>query len=379
MPAPPTGNWAWPVKKVPSFKTIIQTPASNRGEVRLALAQYPIWKFEYDFSYLKGDYQTAGAMQNLIGFYGNVQGCAQDWLFSDPYDNAVLVGAPAVFGYGDGVTTQFQLLRTVAGMSDLIQNLNGNPVVYVNAAQQQQIGVFVGSASYPFWYGLENLLLQSQALGTSPWFTGAANGGTAPTVTNNDGTAPDSSNSSTLLAFPATPGSEISSVSQALANISIAGQTVCFSVWLRVASGTASITLGLSDGVAEVNFAAVTVTTTWTRFNVTMAFDSFASSVAPYVTILSNGQASAENVYAWGAQFERNQAGPSGYLLNTTATSTPSGVIKFVNAPPAGSKLTWSGNFYHRCRFDEDELSDMSEFLYQIWECKSLKFRSVLL
>lgn len=45
------------------------------------------------------------------------------------------------------------------------------------------------------------------------------------------------------------------------------------------------------------------------------------------------------------------------------------------NAPASGADLTWSGSFYFPCRMDED-VTDFSLFLYQLYELKSLKFSS---
>jgi|SRR5581483_9043025 len=58
----------------------------------------------------------------------------------------------------------------------------------------------------------------------------------------------------------------------------------------------------------------------------------------------------------------------------TTALSVSAyGVVTF-NTPPAnGAALTWSGSFYWPCRFDDDT-TDMSQFVFNIFEAKSLKF-----
>lgn len=34
-------NYTWPIKQTPLFKTITQTPASGRGEVRIPLMLFP--------------------------------------------------------------------------------------------------------------------------------------------------------------------------------------------------------------------------------------------------------------------------------------------------------------------------------------------------
>jgi uncharacterized protein (TIGR02217 family) len=54
---------------------------------------------------------------------------------------------------------------------------------------------------------------------------------------------------------------------------------------------------------------------------------------------------------------------------------SPTGLITFAAAPGAGAALTWSGSFWWPVRFDDDE-TDLSQFLVNIVEAKSLKFSS---
>lgn len=130
FPVLPAGNWTWPIKKTPQYTTIQQQSASNRAPQRVTLTPFPIWQFEYDFSYLKGEVNLgATAAQNFIGFFMQVQGAAQDWLFPDPYDNNV---ANMTFGIGDGANKIFQITRQIGGGVDIIQNLNGAPAIRVN-------------------------------------------------------------------------------------------------------------------------------------------------------------------------------------------------------------------------------------------------------
>jgi uncharacterized protein (TIGR02217 family) len=49
------------------------------------------------------------------------------------------------------------------------------------------------------------------------------------------------------------------------------------------------------------------------------------------------------------------------------------GRILFSAAPAAGQPITWSGQFYRRCRFDADTL-DTEKFLYRLWKLKTLEF-----
>jgi hypothetical protein len=59
-------------------------------------------------------------------------------------------------------------------------------------------------------------------------------------------------------------------------------------------------------------------------------------------------------------------------------TSINAGYVQFSTPPPPGTPLTWSGNFYYRCRFDEDTY-EFIKFMQYLWELKKISFTSVLL
>ena len=65
-------------------------------------------------------------------------------------------------------------------------------------------------------------------------------------------------------------------------------------------------------------------------------------------------------------------------VLTTNYTLSGTGVITFVTAPAAAAVLTWTGSFYYRCRFEDDELQ-FNEMFSKIWELKSLRWKSVKL
>lgn len=66
------------------------------------------------------------------------------------------------------------------------------------------------------------------------------------------------------------------------------------------------------------------------------------------------------------------QSSPSQYTLGAT------GIITFVTAPTAGQALTWSGSFYYRCRFMDDEQT-VTQFMNRFWSAKKVSFMSVKL
>jgi len=72
---------------------------------------------------------------------------------------------------------------------------------------------------------------------------------------------------------------------------------------------------------------------------------------------------------------------PTIYIGNTETTAftwTTKGKITFTSAPAANSKLYWSGDFYYRCRFTEDE-SEFKAIASGIWTADTLEFKSVLI
>ena len=64
-------------------------------------------------------------------------------------------------------------------------------------------------------------------------------------------------------------------------------------------------------------------------------------------------------------------------ISSSTYTVGATGVVTFSTSPAANDTLTWSGKFYYRCRFDEDEV-EFSKFMNQWWTTK-LKFTSIIL
>ncbi len=62
--------------------------------------------------------------------------------------------------------------------------------------------------------------------------------------------------------------------------------------------------------------------------------------------------------------------------LTTHYTISSTGIVTFVTAPANGNALTWTGNFYWRCRFTEDTL-EAEKFAYQLWDTGEVEFVSV--
>lgn len=72
--------------------------------------------------------------------------------------------------------------------------------------------------------------------------------------------------------------------------------------------------------------------------------------------------------------------------LVTDYSVSATGVITFVDAPPANATLQWLGQFYFLCQFSEDTLKDLARMysyggsiVDSLWDCSGIKFSSVLI
>lgn len=121
---------AFPVKKTPVFSTIEHNSVQG-GSSTQSPQPYAKYKFELPFEFLRAD-NVLHEMQTLMAFYAACQGKANPFHFIDPDDSAV-VGQ--TLGVGDGATTDFPFLRTMASANiDPIQDVVAAGLnVYINA------------------------------------------------------------------------------------------------------------------------------------------------------------------------------------------------------------------------------------------------------
>lgn len=144
-------NFDFPSKK-PTFKTIIQTPVSGRGEIRASLQPFPIWEIEYSLQFGRGSEQIPNSVyQYMLGFYLAMGGQGGDFLYLDPNDNQV---TKHFVGVGDGVTQNYQLIRSIGQGTDIVQNpgYNPSPTMYIN--NQENDGWTMGANGIIQWDGI---------------------------------------------------------------------------------------------------------------------------------------------------------------------------------------------------------------------------------
>lgn len=133
--------------KSPSFADASLThkaPTGHRSS--LSLKPYATWNFEVDLNRVLGGESIQGSiLQSFLGCYLATNGGAGFFLFTDPNDNAVTTvegcmlnvtpGAATPMGEtGDGISTKFQLARSIGQGTDIIQQAS-NVLVYVDGVE----------------------------------------------------------------------------------------------------------------------------------------------------------------------------------------------------------------------------------------------------
>jgi uncharacterized protein (TIGR02217 family) len=120
---------AWPVRRIPKFNTKVKETVSGK-ECRASFTAYPKYEIDLVFDYLSlDDYKTLG------GFFKLRKGKFDSFLFLDPDESTVTAQS---IGTGNGVTKQFQLVRTSGGFTEPCENV-GTVSVYQNGVLQGNV------------------------------------------------------------------------------------------------------------------------------------------------------------------------------------------------------------------------------------------------
>lgn len=139
---------SFPVKRSPSFQTIEHKAVAGQSTAQ-SPQPFPIYRYELPFEFLRADNATL-EIQTLFSFYTARRGKALPFHFNDPDDNAV-VGQ--VLGVGDGVTTDFALIRTMVNNIDPTQDAVAATVVpALNGVITAITGLF--TSQYGTLYGI---------------------------------------------------------------------------------------------------------------------------------------------------------------------------------------------------------------------------------
>jgi len=141
MTTPPTlpalPGLAWSRHKKPSFSTRVASHVSGR-EVRVALMGYPLYEFEAVYNGLTSSASAftglgALSLQSLMGFFLQLQGQFETFLYVDPDDATTTA---QTFATGDGSTKSFIMMRALGGFLEPVGWVTGISNVYVNGAVQ---------------------------------------------------------------------------------------------------------------------------------------------------------------------------------------------------------------------------------------------------
>lgn len=113
----------WNNSKAPEFTTKTHRAVSGR-EQRASFQQYPLWTFSLTYEFLR-DTAAFPELDTLAGFFLARQGSFDSFLYADPSDSSV---TDMGFGAGNGVQTQFQLVRAYGAGGNAfvepVQNVN---------------------------------------------------------------------------------------------------------------------------------------------------------------------------------------------------------------------------------------------------------------
>jgi uncharacterized protein (TIGR02217 family) len=148
------------VHKRPTFSTRVASHVSGR-EARAPFYAIPLYEFELTFEGLDslGIFPGFGvnSLQALIALYLQCQGQYGIFLYTDPSDSTVTGQA---IGTGDGATTTYTMVRSIAGFTEPIGWVlaEPKPTIYDN-------GIAVAASSYTITApnGANNVLTFSTA------------------------------------------------------------------------------------------------------------------------------------------------------------------------------------------------------------------------
>lgn len=223
---------AYAVTRSYDFSTIVQS-APNKAEIRIQQIRNPVWRWELIYEFLKDNPNdivsglTYTDLRTLVGFGLARGGQADDFLFTDPDDNAVTNQQLSLVN--DGVGNYYSpVQRDFGGFLEDITDLNGSITVWANAALQtgtytvggpglalpgsSYMGLYVKWNSPAAWQASHSYALNATILDSAGHLqkvtTAGTSGSSAPTWNDSGSTTTDGSVTWTDQGYnpgPATP------------------------------------------------------------------------------------------------------------------------------------------------------------------------------
>lgn len=355
---------AWSVFKSPEMATIVQKAVSGKT-TRAQLYADPIWNYKFNWELLRDNDGPPSSLDTLVDFFLSRAGSFDTFLYSDTDDSSVV---DQLLGYGDGVTTQFQLVRQFlgGGFYETIQN----PSVVTNVK-------VAGSplAAFTYAIGTENLLLRSQNFTNAAWSI-VHNA----TILDNQTTAPDGTATAGQFTQSGTAGSWISQVVQASALGVRTGDQLTLSCYMK--QNTAGFKVQLvfdflnssNTSIQTVSEPLQTLTSSFVRYSFSAPVPIGATQVMVSILVPAGQNANGNSFFMWGAQLER-WALASGYLATLDSIVQPNGLVTLASAPGVGQTVTSTFSFYYRLRFKND-LNEFEQFMSKLWSLQQLEMVS---
>jgi hypothetical protein len=163
----------------------------------------------------------------------------------------------------------------------------------------------------------ENMLKYSEDFSVGTW---DKNGGTC-TVSANAVLAPDGN----ATADTVTASGSAGLIRQNIAGL-VANGEYTFDIWLKVPSGTMTVSIGILDNGWTTWLAgptAVTLTTSWQRFKITGTMTGGATSLWVAIGHYTDGWTSGQSFHAWGACLQQGNDPKKGYARTWGYQATP--------------------------------------------------------
>lgn len=360
----------WPVdREIGNFDTTTQTAMSGKKAIfaNRTQAQYRYMLTVEALDWAGGRPNlTTNSAQTLLGFYNQVLGGGLIFNFWDIDDNAA---AAQNFGTGDGTTVAFQLARAIGGWSDnVFAPLAPSALTLIpNASAPNNAASNI--------YAPNNLLTYSNTFSNAIWTRV-----NSPAITSGVADPFGGTNASTITSTGA------SLIFQQVTGNSSTNYISMF--WVRRRTGTGQVVIGAPNGAGSVT---AVLTSTWTQFfSIGPGGTNFARSTvqvavsgdaidiyAPTLSAVTTETAPRPGdqvITTVAAFFGAPQIFVAGVFQDpSTYTLGATGVITFGSAPSALAALTWTGNYYWPCNFEDDSIT-MSKFMQGLYETKSLKF-----
>jgi len=111
-----------------------------------------------------------------------------------------------------------------------------------------------------------------------------------------------------------------------------------------------------------------------TKFQLARAAGGWADAI--YAPLNQAGPVVVPNPNGWGtinAPYPTPNLYIGGVLQLSSSYSIVNGLVTFVAPPAGGSALSWDGNYYWPCNFDDDVI-ELSKLMGGLWEAPKISF-----